>query len=96
MTRNELLKIEGINDEFQFGKYKGKTLLYVLENNPQYIIWCMKNIKEFKIDNSLKNELLTQYNNWIVQRERKHMYNQMKQYNLTASDYLSLSEAQEI
>ena len=96
MTRNELLKIQGINDEFQFGKYKGKTLLYVLENNPQYIIWCIKNIDKFKIDNSLKNELLTQYNNWIVQRERNSMYNLMKQYNLTASDYLSLSDAQEI
>lgn len=96
MTRNELLKIPGINDEFQFGKYKGKTLFYVLDNNPQYIIWCINNIKEFKIDNNLKNELLTHYNNWIVQRERKHIYNQMKQYDLTASDYLSLSEAGEI
>lgn len=71
MTRNELLKIRGINNKFQFGKYKGKTLLYVLDNNPQY-------------------------NNWKVQRERKHIFNQMKQYNLTASDYLSLLEAQEI
>lgn len=96
MTRNELLKIHGINDEFQFGKYKGKTLLYVLENNPQYIIWCINNIKEFKINNTLKNDLLTHYNNWKVQRERKHKYNQMKQYNLTTSDYLSLLEAQEI
>lgn len=33
MTRNELLKIQGINNKFQFGKYKGKTLLYVLDNN---------------------------------------------------------------
>jgi uncharacterized protein (DUF3820 family) len=96
MTRNELLKIQGINDEFQFGKYKGKTLFYVLDTNPQYIIWCINNIKEFKIDNRLKNDLLTHYNNWKVQRERKHMYNQMKQYNISASDYLSLSEAQEI
>lgn len=96
MTRNELLKIRGINNKFRFGKYKGKTLLYVLDNNPQYIIWCINNIKEFKINNTLKNDLLTKYNNWNVQRERKHMYNQMKQYNLTASDYLSLSDAQEI
>lgn len=96
MTRNELLKIQGINNKFQFGKYKGKTLLYVLDNNPQYIIWCINNIKEFKINNTLKNDLLTKYNNWNVQRERKYIYNQMKQYNLSASDYLSLSEAQEI
>ena len=71
MTRNKLLKIRGINNKFQFGKYKGKTLLYVLDNNPHYY-------------------------NWKVQREIKHIFNQMKQYNLTASDYLSLLEAQEI
>ncbi len=65
-------------------------------NFVQVSIDCIKNIDKFKIDNSLKNELLTQYNNWIVQRERNSMYNLMKQYNLTASDYLSLSDAQEI
>lgn len=96
MTRNELLKIRGINNKFQFGKYKGKTLLYVLDNNPQYIVWCINNIKEFKINNTLKNDLLNNYNNWKTQRERKHIYNQMKQDNLTASDYLSLLETQEI
>lgn len=78
MTRNELLKIRGINNKFQ------------------YIVWCINNIKEFKINNTLKNDLLTHYNNWNVQRERKHIHKQMKQYNLTASDYLSLLETHEI
>ena len=58
--------------------------------------WYINNIKEFKINNTLKNDLLNHYNNWNVQRERKHIYNQMKQYDITASDYLSLLETQEI
>ena len=65
-------------------------------NFVQVSIDCINNIKEFEINNRLKNDLLTHYNNWKIQRERKHIYNQMKQYNLTASDYLSLLEAQEI
>lgn len=96
MTQKELLKIKGITNKFQFGKYKGKTLFYVLDKNPQYIVWCINNIKDFKIDKGLKDDLLVHYSNWKTQQERKHMYNQMKQYNLTSSDYLSLSEAEEI
>ena len=96
MTRKELEQIDGIYNLFNFGKYKGKTLLHVIDNDPQYIIWCINNIKEFKINNTLKNDLLTHYNNWNVQRERIHIHKQMKLYNLTASDYISLLEAQEI
>lgn len=41
MTRKELEQIDGINTLFNFGKYKGKTLLHVIDNDPQYIIWCL-------------------------------------------------------
>ena len=60
MIRNELLKIRGINNKFQFGKYKVKTLLYVLDNNPQYIIWCQQvfseniMVKEVQIEEKIK------------------------------------------
>lgn len=42
MTQKELLKVKGITNKFQFGKYKGKTLFYVLDKNPQYVVWCIK------------------------------------------------------
>ena len=39
MTRDELENIPGINSLFNFGKYKGKTLLHVIDNDPQYILY---------------------------------------------------------
>ena len=62
MTRKELLNIPGINDILQFGKFKGKSILYVLDNKPSYLVWCINNVEGFKIDERLKEDLLKQYN----------------------------------
>ena len=35
---------EHIDDEFDFGKFKGFSLSDVMDINPDYIIWCMLNI----------------------------------------------------
>jgi hypothetical protein len=48
-----------IYDKFDFGKHKGKTVRFVLENEPSYILWCdeqkvvefSKSIIETAIDN---------------------------------------------
>ena len=37
-------------DKFSFGKHKGETLDDVWRNNPEYIGWCVENIKGFKIE----------------------------------------------
>jgi hypothetical protein len=33
--------LRSANDKFKFGKYSGKTLLHVAENDPSYIKWCI-------------------------------------------------------
>jgi hypothetical protein len=38
---------------FHFGKYSkphAKTLRWVIENDPEYVIWCIENIDWFDID----------------------------------------------
>ena len=65
MTRGQILKTPGINDILQFGKFKGKSILYVLDHEPSYLVWCINNVAGFKIDEQLKNELLRQYRNHI-------------------------------
>ena len=40
---------EDIGSEFQFGKYVGLPLYYVIEENPSYIYWCVNNINDFAI-----------------------------------------------
>lgn len=46
-----------ILERFYFGKYKGKTLSYVLNIDPKYIEWCIDNIKEFKLTKSVLKQL---------------------------------------
>lgn len=49
-------KVHDLEDEFPFGKYKGKTIQDVLEINPSYIVWFYENVKRFKILESIYDE----------------------------------------
>lgn len=39
---------------FNWGIYNGKTIITVMEKYPDYIHWCVKNIKTFKIGKKLQ------------------------------------------
>lgn len=46
----------GPNDLMPFGKYKGRTILEVFTEDPQYLTWLQSNNREFRIDwDKLKN-----------------------------------------
>jgi uncharacterized protein (DUF3820 family) len=96
MTRKELEEIDGIYSLFNFGKYKGKTLLHVIDNDPQYIIWCINNIKDFNINDKLKVELLSQYNQHIRYHQEHYYKSLMKTYDINAIDAIILEDAEEI
>lgn len=40
---------EDIGSDFQFGKYNGLPLCYVIAEDPSYIYWCVNNINDFAI-----------------------------------------------
>lgn len=61
MTRNELENTPNVNDVLKFGKYKGRTVLEVIDENPSYIVWCIRNVKGFVIDKKLSDDLIAQY-----------------------------------
>ena len=61
MTSYQLEHTPGVNNTLTFGKYKGKTILQVIKEKPAYIVWCVRNIKNFNIDNTLAKELCRQY-----------------------------------
>lgn len=45
---------------FTFGKYKGRSVIDVLNENPAYVEWCINNIKWFSLDDTeqkLLNEI---------------------------------------
>ena len=37
---------------FTFGKYKGRSVIDVLNENPAYVEWCIYNIKWFSLDDT--------------------------------------------
>ncbi|MCM1219655.1 MAG: hypothetical protein NC548_34680 [Lachnospiraceae bacterium] len=45
------------DDKFTFGKFKGKTVLEVIETDPRYVAWAIKNVEWFDIDDELKERL---------------------------------------
>ena len=42
---------------FNFGKYNGKPVSEIIESNPQYVAWAVKNVKWFNIDEDLRRKL---------------------------------------
>lgn len=59
-----------LSDLFTFGKYKGKTLKQVLEQeNAAYVVWCIKNIPNFSIEEPYQTRLLAKYER-LLTRER--------------------------
>ncbi len=42
---------------FTFGKYKGRSIIDVLNENPFYVEWCVNNIKWFRLDDAEQKRL---------------------------------------
>ena len=40
----------GKNDILTFGKFKNKTIQWIFDNHPQYIVWLDENVKTISID----------------------------------------------
>lgn len=49
MPSYDINRIYGHTDKFPFGKWKDKSLGYVLERDPDYFIYLEKRFSEFKI-----------------------------------------------
>lgn len=58
-----------LTDEFNFGKYKGKTIEYVVKEEPSYIQWCILNLYTFYISIELLQELVNINPKFIVREE---------------------------
>lgn len=46
----ESKKKYGLNDEFTFGKYKNWSIEDVIAEDPEYVVWAVRNIAWFDID----------------------------------------------
>ena len=51
-----------LNDRITFGKYKpvdeeGKLIKWIIQNDPEYILWCLENIEWFELDTDAEEML---------------------------------------
>lgn len=56
----EIYKRETITDRsyvFQFGRYKGNTLEFVLDTDPQYLLFCQSKIDWFDLHHTILDEI---------------------------------------
>jgi len=45
------------NKVLTFGKYKGKTIQFVLDFDPQYLLFCQEKIEWFDLDHKILDEV---------------------------------------
>jgi hypothetical protein len=46
-------KILTLDGKVTFGKYKGYTVQYVLDENPRYLVWASENVEFFKVEQGI-------------------------------------------
>lgn len=86
-----------IDDEFDFGKYKGLSLSDVMDINPDYVTWCIMNISnnqycEFIITDEAMQELISIYSDFLVTQDledarKAHLYNDIDDYEKKSDNY---------
>ena len=65
----------GENSIFTFGKFKGKTISEVIDSDPRYVAWVVKNVKWFNLDDELKDKLRNKLQESINRRScMRHNY----------------------
>lgn len=53
MARLPTVKKYGADDEIRFGKYRGKTVQHVLEEEPDYLVWAVGNVRGFYLEEDI-------------------------------------------
>lgn len=66
-------RVYQLHSTFTFGKYKGDTIEDVLEDNYEYIIWCLDNLDWFKVSEEVY-EKLTELQDKYYESNREEFY----------------------
>ncbi len=46
-----------LQQKFEKGRYKGKTLGLIMKSNPDYIHWCIQSMNDFSLSEELMSKL---------------------------------------
>jgi len=53
-------KIYNLEDTITFGKYRGRTIEDIIDEDCEYIVWCLENIKWFVLSTKAESYLQEQ------------------------------------
>lgn len=65
---NRRKKYLGLKDKFTFGQYKGSQIGIIMLEDPEYIKWCIGNVKWFYLD-SIATKNLEALDSFIIDDE---------------------------
>ena len=78
-TSSKLIKLYNLNTKFAFGKYIGVRLGVILDNDPDYVVWVVNNVRTILLSNEamvrLKENLEAKITMKALALARKHYYN---------------------
>ncbi len=90
MNNIPICNFESIEDHFNFGRYRGLSLAYVLDINPSYLSWCVKHCSGviFQLEDKVIEEIKTVYPNFFMDAlfESKRIWNLNRNSNNDSED----------
>jgi broad specificity phosphatase PhoE len=48
----EIPYVYGKNEEIDFGKHQGKTIAWIMKEDPNYMVWLFENVEGFDYDDT--------------------------------------------
>jgi hypothetical protein len=85
-----VMQLNELQDELSFGKYKNKTIGYILNMDPQYITWLDFNVKRIIISKDIVFQAFKkQKENQPIRnyfKSQKPRYRQYEDYERTNDD----------
>lgn len=67
------VKIYKLDDRMNFGKHKGKLILNLIDEAPDYLIWAHENVVFFNLElsvyKSLVEDKIAEDDGWLDERE---------------------------
>ena len=83
-------KFSSIEDQFNFGRYRGLSLADVLDINPSYLDWCVKHCTGviFQLDDFVIAQIKTVYPNFLMDNlfESKRVWNLNREDSVYVED----------
>lgn len=86
MTKLEIQEKLKEYGNFTFGKYKDCLISDVFTTDISYLAWCIENVKSFKLETDLKDDIMYYYRVCVDNIKNRGKRNMMKKYGMHVTE----------